>query len=558
MNSEQIKSTFKKTSAALQEKKITQAEHDAFLYSQFGTVHERDALAEIATPLSDGDGAGMTHRSVMLVTGFAVVMVSLFTLLFYSTGGITGAVVYDQIISQTYSESTSIPLELNGATRINISGSAIGDGEVTISLALDGAEYALWLHGPPTTAHASLEKSTYVEGEQFVVTAVNVSSAYLMQGDVATPLDGVTIPLLAPGVYTLTLIINDTTLSQEALSFEVVAAGTPQVQTSFATCGEVCSVNLTGNATINIVLTGPVNVTVDRFTIATTNSVPELITPVPDLTGEGRVQIDLSYIFADPDSDELFYESSHYNQNNESIEGSVLTITGEPGTYTYVVYASDLHELVSSNLFAVTLTSPNTPVALNESSNVSNTTLNESPGVLPPAVDINITLSNATPDNSTQNASMNGTANGSGLGCDDQNPNARPEYCLNIEGGKYFEEEVLLTNDARGTVGRITPIGNLLITGGVVENSLASPNPGDWSMGYTGSDFNDVATIWIDGATGDLHLRGRLVEENENLIPQEGAAKIVNRRGVYMAWADQYAGDLHVRGNVIPYRRSLS
>jgi hypothetical protein len=543
----QVEDAFVIADKALVAGKISQHERDAYLEHLYGTRDPMHALAGIdkdLRQLRDGDGSAFTHKAALLITSFFIVMISLFALLFSSTGGVTGAVVFEIPDGTTYAQDAAVPVALEGATRVNVTGIASGLGDATVTLVLDGARYTLYeyRHAGPVTAHASLERSRYEEGETVSFIASDVSSAYLMTDADAIALgNGTSVANLTAGAYAFTLIIDDAgALSQEELPFTVVPAGTPAPNEAFATCGELCRTNLTGNATLEITLEGDATITLEKITLGTQgNGIPVLVRTVPDVSGESRVVLDLALFFQDPDGDPLMYSSSQYEENNETIDAATLTIAGPPGTYTYVAYASDLAELTSSNLFTVTLTG-NEPAAQENASNASEPHAQN--GTLPPA---------AQETNMTLNESVDT------LNCDDPDPNKRHVDCLNVEAQKYFEEDVFLENVDRAKVARVTPIGNLLLTGRIVRYD-ASGNPGDrdFTIGYKDLNFLYRPTIWID-PEGNLHLRGTVHEENENLIPPSGSYAIINRRGVYLAYADPETGDLYVRGNAIPYREDV-
>lgn len=88
----------------------------------------------------------------------------------------------------------------------------------------------------------------------------------------------------------------------------------------------------------------------------TDNTPPALIQSIPDFIGQ-TVEVDLSQYFSD--NNELLYESTDHKEVTETIQGSTFIVTGLPGTYTYIVYASDLAERTPSNIFSVTIEQKN-------------------------------------------------------------------------------------------------------------------------------------------------------------------------------------------------------
>jgi hypothetical protein len=141
------------------------------------------------------------------------------------------------------------------------------------------------------------------------------------------------------------------------------------------------------------------------------------------------------------------------------------------------------------------------------------------------------------------------------LDCSASDPNLRPVDCITAEP-KLQEESIILEDVGRSPVAKVTSIGNLLLTGKVMQRSTAVPQPGAFTVGYTNDDFQRVTTVWID-EVGNLHLRGVLVEENANLQPPSGSYTVINRRGLYLAYANPQTGDFFLRGNVVPYREDV-
>lgn len=524
MTADSVREAFRKAAEALEAGRITEAEHDTFLIESYGTTNLDRALH---ARFRDADGQRFGHDATLLVTGFFVIAVALFSTLFYTTGGITGAVVLD--LGETYGNSTNISITLNGTTQVNLTGRAEGLGDVTIRLLHDGRSHMLleYREGPLRTDHAVLPKRRYEEGETVSFNATNVSSAWLIAEE-AVPLgNAMEIVNLSPGNYSIKLIINDSGLVQESLPFRVVPTGTALPSERFAACA--CDVNLTGNGTIEIVIEGNASVHIEQVGLGSQgNRPPVLQETVPDMTAERTVQIDIARIFADPDGDELLYDSSEYGENNESINGSILTIAGEPGTYTYVLYASDLEELASSNMFTVTFTG-------NTSTNTSSTA---------PAAE-----ENAVP--ATSSVQPNGL-------CNHPDPDKRPLECLQEDSERFFQEQrILLRDGSNNAVARVTPIGNLLIGGTVHEQSTFSPDDKGYVVSYEDEYGEQHVTVWFDSLTGDLWLAGQLHEEMTALSPPAGSFAIRNRQGITLLWADPRTGDLYVRGNVIPGRGAI-
>ncbi len=557
---------FSKADAALLKGAITQRERDALLTHLFASADERHVLEEIAREearIAPQDRAGPAHKAASLVVGFSIIMVSLFAVLFYSTGGATGAVVLEvRDVGQNYTGNATLALALNSTTRVNVTGMASGEGDIALTL-VHGGERTLiyrYLHAPSATAHARLPKAAFPQGEDVTYEASDVSSAYLMDGAQALPLDGTQrIAGLAPGEYDLVLLVNssDAGLAQERLPFSVVPAGTPAPAEAFNACGDACRVNITGDATLEIAVTDGASLRLERVLLGSQeNRPPALAAQVPDLVGARAVRIALAPLFADPDGDTLSFTSSDYPGNNETIENGTLTVEGAPGTYGYVIYATDGAQLASTNMFSVTLTGDAAPAPGQNETSAAPGGTNASQGTPQQG---NATAPGASTDaNATAAPQDNATQPGQRGDCSDPDPNRRPLECIQENGSTYFRpEDIDIENKAAVLVGRLTPIGNLLIRGDVVEHSTAAPDPSDYQMGYTDDGGDFVPTLWIDTASGDLHLRGSLTEANGNVPLGEGLSAIANGRGIVLALIDRHAGDLTLRGNVIPYRRSL-
>ena len=101
-------------------------------------------------------------------------------------------------------------------------------------------------------------------------------------------------------------------------------------------------------------------------------------------------------------------------------------------------------------------------------------------------------------------------------------------------------------------VARITTFGNLVIKGKLIENSTANPGSRDFKINYfINYGETEVVAAWIDTATGDLHLRGALYEEQFTLLPPSDAFVIQNRKGTNLGYFDKATGNLYLRGNLI-------
>ena len=567
---EELHRAFSKADAAVALGSITQGQRDAFLTHLHGSADEREALGMLRARLPEEERG---HDPRVLVAGFAILMISLFGTLLWLGGGITGAVVADTTlgINQTFTATDTLRVILDNTDAVTITGRAEGLGDVTVTLEINGTDHELYAyrHGAPATAHGSLERSRFASDEPVVLTSAGVALAVLEEPNgTLRGIDPAFSEALPEGSYAITLRGSEGDVPfEERLAFSVVAPGTPAPSEPVSTCGACSLGRATGTATLRVEIAGDATFTLDDIILTKLeNAAPVLVAAIPDQAG-ATVMIDLSPYFADPDGDTLLYETSHPAGAAETLNGSVLTISGI-GNYTYFAYASDLNELVQSNPFTVTLDGTTVDNATANATADNVTMTNATNATQNGTTEANVTENATTPANVTLNVtnatgtiSENVTINATGnltnaTGCEDPDPNKRLASCLNVEGAKYFEEDVFLETVDRSVQARVTAIGNLLITGRVIERSAAIPGDRDYTIGYKDDDFRYNPTIWFD-AGGNLHLRGELHEENANLNPPPGSFTVINRRGVYMLWADQYTGDLYLRGNAIPYRVSV-
>ncbi len=558
---EAVQKEFSKLDASVHNGNMTRDERDVYLREKFGSESEKHVLSVIDQKIAEyQDTDEFQHKIVYLITGFSIVIAALFATLLYSTGGITGAVIMEvNTIDVLFTDDNFLTVMLNETTRLNVSGLARGQGDVTLSLSTGKGTYVLYEYreGAVTTDHASLPKQRYEVGETVEFTAEMVSTSYLISGDDAILLGNQTsIENLSVGNYSIKLIINDSRLVQEELPFRVVEVGTPQPEERFNTCGEVCKTNLTGEAQLLVEIEGDASVNIDNIVLSSGgNQPPVQLAQIEDIETDSSVIIDLNSVFVDPDGDELMFETSHHALTDETIQDGILTITGETGTYGFIIYASDMVELVPSNTFSVTFTEVNNTIAVNDTVNLTenvtveiNVTVNDTT--------VNLTNNNLSVNLSETNISVNVTTQT--IGCDYPDVNMRPLECLQNESDKYFQDQtIIITNTDRQTVARITPIGNLLIQGNALETSqFTAPNT-DYTIGYEDEYGNYVSTVWFDSETGNIYLKGYLYEENANLKPTPGSFLLRNKKGISLMWANPTTGDLYVRGNLIPYRRSL-
>jgi hypothetical protein len=533
---------------AVDEGKITREEADAYLRATQSTTYD-DEL-RIRTRARTGFALGIAFLLIISVSLFASLSPTGFLVLDQPTDGTTIA----------------------DAAGVRVSGTLIGEGSADIFL--DTASEQLLIasvasdDGTPRT-----DKPSYTLGESIDVEHAPVSASYYFD-DGATSV-GVDLPFNATANGTLRIIAQT---DEEFITYRLpIVVGEARRTTTFSdVCVETC--NATPNGTIRIVTTGDVEVVLQSMDVDGANQPPMLMIPLQRIVIDRELQVDLDLYVADPDSDELLYTVGSSDLVDAAVEGSVLTLRPlQSGDDTLTVYASDLVELVS---IAINISVPAAPPAAmeNATSNVTNESVSPADVVQDEAnatVVLNATLNQTanetiesmlsiieTMQNTTSNETGNVTADTTpsvpGLDCSDPNPNLRPPECLLEEAETYFpEQDIFLQDRERTPVAKVTVIGNLLIRGDVVQQSTAMPSSDVFRIEHSASDGDTAVVAWID-ATGDLHLRGVMHEEENALQPPPGSYSIMTKRGIYLAYVDLSTGDLYLRGNLIPYRRSIS
>ena len=261
--------------------------------------------------------------------------------------------------------------------------------------------------------------------------------------------------------------------------------------------------------------------------------------------------IKLDDYFTDPDDTTLYYDLTAPAEIQTSFIDDELSISSDTtGTYTALVYASDRTELVASNTFQITVTegiTNNTDINITNNSN--NTDENNTGGI----GDKNNTKGNE----SNNTIPTTGPTTPTTLDCENPNPNLRPVECIEGHEGEYFKNRAIyLQNYDRGIVARITTFGNFMIKGMLIENNTGYPGQNDFRVSYFVNDGEtEMPTAWIDSETGDLHLRGKVYEEQFNLVPEGGDNFIIqNRKNTNLGYFERMTGNLYLRGNLVEQR----
>lgn len=483
-------------------------------------------------------------RQVKLYVAIGLLM--LFGIL--SIGGRVGDMLTGYSIADTDSEIVLVDLNVTQVL-LNESGNGIwasGSGIGTIWADVSLNRYLVY---NSTLTLVQTDKLSYAKNNTINVTVFKENyTLWLNTPNGNRVLVQETFNVSAPGNYSLDALFAD---SISTVEFEVREDNDsqndiqrPPIQSFTNVCVETCDLQYT-NATI----TWDGNITISNISLSpiNENAPPTQLQQVPtiNMNVQEIVTLDLNEYFADSDGDVLYFDTMSAGGIEYVVEGSVLTILAQDeGVKQGLIYATDLEELIQSNTFSIVVVNETIVQASNESVNttiiVNTTKSNSSNNTIRQPLD-NITLNESVPAN-----------------CFESDPNKRPVECLQGELNYFADQEIFLENLDRKKVGRLTPIGNLLITGQVIEYSQASPGARDYSLGYSSLLGEFQPTIWLDSTTGDLHLRGSLLEANTNIALQEGWFGLTNKRGVLLMMANRQTGDVVLRGNVIPYRRALS
>lgn len=575
-------------------------------------IKEPEALPPIEPPkpysqdedIKRKDNEQVRKRRMALI-GVAVVILVIVAIgisLYGGTGEITGYSVATREVPETttydavFEQSTEIPLELANITSLKITGTLEGTRAV-VKLRINEMELlvaditipneeiitGLTIAEELPTYIISTEKPEYALGETVTITITpdaEDKSLYVAYGEDNTKLDEGTntyLPAAAGEYQAIALIVveedilristNFTVIeasseepvedevteepttgeeSSEALTEpteeeavetaeeETIAEGEPAATIYEFTelCSDTCNLGATTNPTLIIEVEPGSKLTIKEVTITrmTKNSAPEQTQSIPDmnLAAGQAASLSLDEYFADPEGDAIQYDMNEIPEVSAAILQSELSISSEaPGVYTAYIYATDGDQLVTSNTFTITVDAGEFIAETNET---TNETINETIGEI-------ITDPCANPD-----------------------INQRPSICfVGVEEQAFEELNIDLQDKSRGTIGRFTRFGNLIIKGLLMENSAGSPQENDFALGYTereGFDETRVNSAWISTETGNLHLAGRIYENQEELSPAQFNTFVIrNKFGMILGYFDEVTGDLYLRGNIVQLGR---
>jgi hypothetical protein len=554
----------------LEQGKITKEEYDLFI-QQLDVKYARadyDPRASVAnnTTHSIATAHSTTHKerrfvlAIFLILGIAGIVWSLSNL----NNGVSGFATL-HIPDQNYSTNVSINITQN-ITGLKVTGTMFGDGTANMYFRTASGDMLVGIltsdDGTPHTAKAS-----YLVGEEVIIEHLPTSyNAYLDDGITNTQ---TTIPFAAPtNDMTLLLIANE---SDNLTTYRIpIIIGTTDRTTTFENlCQDTCLFDVTTGELI-VETTGTAQVSFSNIeTTVQQNTAPILAIPFVPTAIQQTTTIDLALHFADSDGDTLYYSAENTPYATITIDNNILTITPlQDGTDSITIYASDLKDITSRTL-DISI-SGMTPAVQNDTNNTIintttdnttievNTTTQNSTELNTTVFGNNTTTINVTETNTTTPAFNNtNTSAASAVDCSNPNPNERPIECVIGTDTNYFSEQDIYWYDAaREPVARFSTVGNLLITGDVLQHSIAPAEQDIFSIGYSDEELNIIPTIWIDRA-GNLHLRGALHEEQGQIVPPAGSYSFNNKKGITLAYANLQTGDLYLRGNAIPYRKSV-
>ncbi len=533
-----------------------------------GTISEHEADAYLRTQhhitlttakeMADPHVARHKNFTRVLATGSALVLLLIIAAIFTSTGFNPTGFATVAIDGETASDTT-YPLS-EPVTSLRVSGTLTGEGEAIFSL--DTGTQILRIgrvtsdDGTPRTERASYQPGDSVEIAHLPAGA----SVYLDDGTTSSIVE---VPFAAPSSSAEILIVSGSGTEIQSVRIPLIIGDVPRTTAFSGLCAETCVMPATGGNLI-VEIIGDATVRVEATgTSPAPNRAPEIATPFTAHTITETTRIDLGTGFTDADNDDLLYSVGITDLVDARIEGSTLILTPlRSGSIDLQVYASDLRAITESSIpLNVVATIP----AENETETRNDTLpIDGIPVEQPPVIDNTTEPENATepvvndtidiPTPPAPEMNLNGT-----LDCSAADPNQRPVECLLADAEEYFpDEEVFLENLDREKVAKLNMVGNLLITGDIIPNSGGSPGSRDFVIGSIDRDGNVIAAAWVETSSGDLHLRGQLIEAEIGLVPPSGAYSIISKRSIYLAYVDLGTGDMHLRGNVIPYRRSLT
>jgi len=594
----------------LRTKEISELEYRALLKKNYGEKTKEELMNKIHEEIKTLIKQIKKHKKTRVqlsITGIILILLAVISILTQNTPqGITGLVPGTREITQainynkTFNHYTETQLNLTNITSLKISGELEGTRAKIKLRTQEGTEYLVaditnpeqetsLITGltieettnttqPNTTQETNYtlttNKKEYALGETIhinITPKTQNKSIYISYNNKTQKIQGETYTTQNTGEHQIIALII---LPNNILRLETnitVTNTTEHPQTNKTTnttinqtenqtintteetikyefskvCIDTCTLPETSNPVLIIEPEENTTITITNITITKNkeNNAPEQTKTIPDITinTEQETTLNLNNYFTDPDQDTIIYDINKIPEINTTIKQNTLIINSEQtGTYTAYIYATDGNKLITSNTFSITIIQSNktTNKSINKTTNkTTNTTTNQTQTTTP--------KTNKTPTQTTDP-------------CKNPNPNLRPPECMEGRETQYFNlENVLLENNKRSHVARITPLGNMIIRGRVIENSKAEPSQDDFKITTMNSDYELIPVAWIDTNTGDLHLKGNLYEEDYFLIPTPNAYVIQNKKNMNLAYIDRRTGDLHLKGNLVQNREVI-
>lgn len=515
---------------AYRTRQLSEHEADAYLRATHGITLEK--ARHLADPRLDA----YDRRNRLLAVTSGLLLLFLVVGVFTSIGNNpTGFAI------TTFSEETatnaSYPIT-DTVTQLRASGTLTGEGTATLWFEHDGTRSLVGTvtsdPGTPRTAQAS-----YAAGDTVEIDHLPQDATVYLDDGVTTVVTSV--PFAAPAASAEVLIVANESGELTTYRIPLTIGDAPRVTAFDNLCVETCTIGAT-NGTLIVEIDGDASVQITATgETPEANRAPIVAIPFAPVTVNETITIDLGTHIVDPDGDVLLYSAGLSGLVDAQVTGDILTLTpAADGVADLAIYASDLEALIETSI-PITVIVGSEPTV--NATNDTNVTV-EPPIVVNQTIETNVT---ATPTNVT-----------TPLDCSAANPNERPVECLLADSTEYFpDEDIFLENLDRVRVAKLNMVGNLLLTGDVYQYSAGAPGARDFVIGQPDRDGNVIVSAWVDTATGDLHLRGQLIEEELNVNPPSGSYSILTKRSIYLAYVDLSTGDMHLRGNLIPYRRSL-
>lgn len=606
---EKAKKLYSQLTSALIKNNISVEEHDYAIRKLAAGMHEKDFqifIEKKLLDLSDKKKELHTKRSRQIkATAYVLGLVILVFagLLIQGNPEVTGFSTYvDKVVLENVNynfTNNTIKLNYTNSSTFKISGYIEGLGTVKIFVNDNLLVYEDSINDA-NSGIISTNKKHYLVGEEIIVSVenaeleipienndTNTSNAsntnnssineitnettnetntytlYLKSENTTEKKNTNNFTINKPGTYEIYALIESNGLITKESAFIEIVDSLKDIKKEFSeVCADTCTLNNINITSINAITTGDAKVVITKIitTNKALNNPPRLIKEFEDVTITKGMNItkNLKEYFIDDEGQEIIYDLS---SEAARIENNQLIISGLPGSYEAIIYASDSMKITESNIFTITITE--TQEANNNTSNTSNNSeeiINEIEIILNNTNNTNNTNQTniiTTPTNTINTSNMTyEEVNNLGL-CDNPNPNEIPVVCLEGNVKKYFPEtNVYIENLDGKVVARITPIGNLLIKGQVIYESTSNPGPRDFKLGYVDNIGNFYPTIWVS-KEGDLHLQGSITEEQIDLAIPNNVYSFRNRRGVNLGYVEKTRGSLFLRGNLITQRGDL-